>query len=188
MTEHALTDDEKKALLQIARDQIAGFARTGRRPPLPAALPAALRQRHGAFVTIHKLGQLRGCIGTFVGEGELAATVQNMAYAAGWEDPRFDQLTEKELADTDLEISVLSPLREITDVKEIQVGRHGIYITRGFYRGVLLPQVAAEQGWDRDTFLSHTCLKAGLQADAWKKEKLKIEIFSAEVFGEKDLA
>jgi hypothetical protein len=186
MTEPNLTDNEKKVLLKIARDTIETYARTGKRPELPADLPESLTGRQGAFVTIHKRGHLRGCIGSFIGEGELAATIQNMAYAAGWEDPRFPKLSEKELHDTDLEISVLSPLREIKDVKEIEVGKHGIFITKGFYRGVLLPQVATEQGWDRDTFLSHTCLKAGLDANAWKKEKLKIEIFSAQVFGEKE--
>jgi AmmeMemoRadiSam system protein A len=186
--ENILTDADKKVLLQIARDTIEGYAKTGKKPPLPPDLPQALRGRQGAFVTIHEQGQLRGCIGTFFGEGELAATVRNMAYAAGWEDPRFPHLTAAELPQTDLEISVLSPLREISDVNEIQVGRHGIFITKGYYRGVLLPQVATEQGWDRDTFLSHTCIKAGLRPDAWKKEKLKIEIFSAQVFGEKERA
>jgi len=186
MAPDILNDTDKKVLLKIARDTIEGFAKAGKKPPLPADLPPALRDRHGAFVTIHQRGQLRGCIGTFFGEGELASTVRNMAYAAGWEDPRFPHLAADELSDADLEISVLSPLREISDVNEIQVGTHGIFITKGYYRGVLLPQVATEQGWDRDTFLSHTCIKAGLKPDAWKKETLKIEIFSADVFGEKD--
>ncbi|HUT53555.1 MAG TPA: AmmeMemoRadiSam system protein A [bacterium] len=188
MTENILADTDKKVLLKIARDTIEGYARSGKKPPLPADLPPSLRGRQGAFVTVHHRGQLRGCIGTFFGEGELASTVRNMAYAAGWEDPRFEHLTAEELPDTDLEISVLSPLHEISDVNEILVGKHGIFITKGYYRGVLLPQVATEQGWDRDTFLSHTCIKAGLRPDAWKKEELKIEIFAAEVFGEKEFA
>ena len=187
MSEQPLRQQDKKLLLDIARQTVEVLARTGKKPELPASLPDSVKGRQGAFVTIHKRGQLRGCIGTFTGEGELAVTVQRMARSAGWEDPRFSPLGEKELFDIDLEISVLSPLREINDVDEIEVGKHGIYITRGFHRGVLLPQVAVEQGWDRDTFLSHTCLKAGLSPDAWKKEKLKIEVFTAEVFGEKEL-
>jgi AmmeMemoRadiSam system protein A len=187
MTGTLLRDDDKKALLKIARETIESYARSGKKPPLPLPLPESLAGRQGAFVTLHKRDRLRGCIGTFLGEAELARTVQNMAHAAGWEDTRFPSLSEDELDAIDLEISVLSPLREISDVNEIEVGRHGIYITRGFYRGVLLPQVALEQGWDRDTFLSHTCIKAGLPSDAWKKGDLKIEVFTAEVFGEKDL-
>jgi len=106
--------------------------------------------------------------------------------SASLNDPRFPPLTEEELRDIDIEISVLSPLKEIQDVSEIEVGRHGIYITRGYQSGVLLPQVATEYGWDRETFLQHTCQKAGLPPDAWKQEGTKIEIFDAQVFGEKD--
>jgi AmmeMemoRadiSam system protein A len=186
MSEELLTEAERKLLLRIARDTIEHYARQGKKPPLPAELPAGLRRGGGAFVTLHQAGQLRGCIGSFEGEGQLAQTVSRMAVAAGWEDPRFPKLKLNEVPGLDLEISVLSPLREIKDLNEIQVGKHGIYITRGFRRGVLLPQVATEQGWDRDTFLDHTCIKAGLPADAWKKGGLKIEIFSAQIFGEKE--
>lgn len=184
MASSLLGPEDKKALLQIARETIAGLARAGKKPPLPFPLGPGLTARNGAFVSLHRHGQLRGCIGTFVGEGPLAATVQNMAAAAAFEDPRFSSLREDELAAIDLEISVLSPMIEVKDVKEIEVGRHGIYVTKGYYRGVLLPQVATEQGWDRETFLSHTCIKAGLPPDAWKKGGLKIEVFTAEVFGE----
>jgi uncharacterized protein (TIGR00296 family) len=90
------------------------------------------------------------------------------------------------MGDIDIEISVLSPLKEITDVNEIEVGRHGIYITKGFNSGVLLPQVATEYGWDRETFLDHTCMKAGLPPGTWKEAGVKIEIFDAQVFGEKE--
>ena len=186
MTEFTITAEDKKALLKIARETIQTFARTGRKPPLPSSLSPALESQAGAFVTLHKRGQLRGCIGTFFGEEKLAITVQKMAMAAGWEDPRFSELMDFEVQEVDLEISVLSPLREIENVSEIQVGRHGIYITKGYNRGVLLPQVATEQKWDRDTFLSHTCVKAGLPPDAWRKGGLKIEVFTAEVFGEKE--
>ncbi|MFO8056451.1 MAG: AmmeMemoRadiSam system protein A [bacterium] len=182
-----LSEQDKKTLLKIARDTIESYTRSGEKPALPDPLPDSLSGENGAFVTIHKKGSLRGCIGNFVGQGPLAATVQNMALAAGWEDPRFPPLAESELKDIDIEISVLSPLREINSVDDIEVGKHGIYITKGMYRGVLLPQVAVEQGWDRDTFLSQTCVKAGLPPDAWKNRELKIEIFSADVFGEEEL-
>lgn len=186
MTKTLLSTDNKRILLKIVRDTIESYVRDRQKPPLPTLSPELL-SRQGAFVTLHKNGRLRGCIGTFVGEGPLAETVQNMAVAAGWEDPRFGPLKENELSGIDIEISALSELTQIKDVSEIEVGSHGIYITKGPKRGVLLPQVAIERGWDRDTFLSSTCAKAGLAADAWKKKKLKIEIFSAEVFGEKDV-
>jgi uncharacterized protein len=186
MTEE-LSREEKITLLKIARDTVTARAYHRPLPLLPDPLPPALARSAGAFVTLHKLGQLRGCIGNFFAEGPLAAMVQNMAVAAGWEDPRFSPVSDSELAKLDIEISVLSPLREISEVKEIEVGKHGIFITKGYYRGVLLPQVATEYGWDRETFLAHTCQKAGLPMDAWKKGGLKIEIFSAEVFGEKEL-
>lgn len=186
MTQTLLSTKNKMTLLKIVRDTIESYVRDREKPPLPTLSPELL-SRQGAFVTLHKNGKLRGCIGTFVGEGTLAQTVQNMAVSAGWEDPRFGPLKESELSGIDIEISALSELQEIKDISEIEVGSHGIYITKGSNRGVLLPQVALEQGWDRDTFLSHTCTKAGLASDAWKKEKLKIEIFSAEVFGEKNV-
>lgn len=187
MADESLSREEKALLLKIARDAVEAYARNRKTPALPDHLPPGLTRSAGAFVTLHKLGQLRGCIGNFFGEGPLAATVQKMAVAAGWEDPRFSPVAEKELPHLDLEISVLSPLREIKDLGEIEVGKHGIFITKGYYRGVLLPQVATEYGWDRDTFLAHTCQKAGLPMDAWKKGGLKIEIFSAQVFSEKEL-
>ena len=186
MAEALLSQEEKRVLLKIARDTLESYARKEKKPALPSPLSPALLARNGAFVTLHKSGELRGCIGTFMGEGELAATIQNMAVAAGWEDPRFPALRPEELPKIDIEISVLSPLEEIQDPKTIEVGKHGIYITKGWNRGVLLPQVATEQKWDRDTFLCHTCLKAGLPMDAWRKSGCKIEVFSAEVFGEKE--
>ena len=105
-----------------------------------------------------------------------------MAPAAAFHDPRFFPVTEKELRDLEIEISVLTPLRRIKDIREIEVGKHGILIERGFNSGLLLPQVATEYGWDRKTFLEHTCLKAGLPTDAWKHEDVAISIFSADIF------
>jgi len=185
--EFKLTDEEKKFLLKIARQTIETYAREGRKPELPSPdqVSENLRSKRGAFVTLHKKGMLRGCIGVFEGRGPLYQTVSEMAIASGWEDPRFPPLDESELKDIEIEISVLSPLRPAKP-EEIEVGKHGIYITKGFYRGVLLPQVATEYGWDRETFLAQTCIKAGLNPDAWKEPDTKIEIFSADVFSEKD--
>lgn len=186
--EESLTKEERAILLKEARETIESYARERKKAGFEkdASRTPALEGRRGAFVTLHKRGALRGCIGTFEGEGSLIETIRNMALASGWKDPRFPQLDKKELDDIDIEISVLTPRRRIKDPEDIEVGKHGIYITRGFNRGVLLPQVATEQGWDRDTFLEHTCIKAGLERDAWKDPDTVIEVFSAEVFGEKD--
>jgi AmmeMemoRadiSam system protein A len=141
-----------------------------------------LKENRGAFVTLQKQGQLRGCIGYIEGHGPLHHTIQEMAEAAAFRDPRFSPVKEKELSELDIEISVLTPLQRIKDVNEIQVGTHGIYIKKGWYSGLLLPQVATEYGWDRQTFLEHTCQKAGLPSTAWKEKDTEIYIFSADIF------
>jgi AmmeMemoRadiSam system protein A len=185
MSNEKLNAEEQKKLLEIARKTIIDSLKKGRVDEETASTEG-LGQPCGAFVSLHKLGQLRGCIGTFTSPRPLVNTVQEMAVSSSQRDPRFPAVQAKEMQDIDIEISVLSPLREIKDVKEIEVGRHGIYITKGFYSGVLLPQVATEYGWDRETFLEHTCMKAGLPPEAWKEEGVKIEIFEAQVFGEKE--
>jgi AmmeMemoRadiSam system protein B/AmmeMemoRadiSam system protein A len=169
-------------LLGVARRAIEATVREGRAPEPQSANPA-LQMPQGAFVTITIGGELRGCIGTFREDTPLYRTVGQMAVAAAKEDPRFPPLTATELPKIHLEISALSPMKPVTDVREIEVGRHGLYITRSFNSGVLLPQVATEYGWDRTTFLEQTCRKAGLPKDAWK-EGAKILSFEAEVFGE----
>ena len=105
-----------------------------------------------------------------------------MAEAAALRDPRFPPVNEKELPDLEIEISVLTPLKKIADVSEIEVGKHGIYIKKGWNSGLLLPQVATEYGWNRQTFLEHTCQKAGLPSNAWKEKGTEIYIFSADIF------
>lgn len=142
------------------------------------------KNKYGAFVTLHKKGNLRGCIGYIEGIKPLKYTIEDMAVSAAFNDPRFAPVSEEEYSDIDVEISILTPIVEVKNVNEIEVGKDGIIISSGFNRGLLLPQVATEQNWDRDTFLSHTCLKAGLPADIWKTENIKIEKFSAYVFGE----
>ena len=138
----------------------------------------------GAFVTLKKQGRLRGCIGLIEGKKPLYETVEEMAQTAAFKDPRFRPVKEDEFKELDIEISALTPLRQIEDVNEIEVGRHGIYIVKGFHSGLLLPQVATEYNWDRNTFLRETCVKAGLPLNAWKDKGTKIFIFSASVFGE----
>ncbi len=177
-----LTEGERRALLQTARAAIA--ARLGEAAPQPPEPTAALRTPCGAFVTLHKAGSLRGCIGFISAARPLAATVREVAVSSAFEDPRFPPVQRSELAQLSIEISVLSPLRRISDPGEIQVGVHGVLIKRGFRSGLLLPQVATEQGWDRETFLSHTCRKAGLPMDAWTSPDVVLEIFSAVVFRE----
>jgi AmmeMemoRadiSam system protein B/AmmeMemoRadiSam system protein A len=176
-----LNEEEKKTLHQIAKTVIENKARGKTVPDFKIESPV-LKENRGAFVTIHKRGQLRGCIGYIEGRGPLHKTIEEMAEAAAFRDPRFTPVKEKELPELELEISVLTPLKKIKDVDEVQVGKHGIYIKKGWYAGLLLPQVATEYGWDRQAFLEHTCQKAGLPSNAWKEKDTEIYIFSADIF------
>lgn len=176
-----LTEDEKRLLRTIALESIKsyfGYDETWDK----SSLTPVLKESRGAFVTLHKDGRLRGCIGHITAHDPLAATIEMMAKAAAFEDPRFPPLSADELNAIDLEISVLTPLKLIKSIDEIKVGIHGLYMKRGHYSGILLPQVATEYGWDRETFLEHTCLKAGMPKDAWKDKETDIYIYSAEIF------
>ena len=179
-----LKASEKEELLRIARSTIEHKLEGKPMPPLEG-ISSALRGRRGAFVTLHIRGELRGCIGYVVARKPLHETVREMAEAAAFQDARFPPVMADELEELDVEISVLSPLRKVADMAEIEVGKHGILIKKGYYQGLLLPQVAVEYGWDRTTFLRQTCRKAGLPLDAWKDPDAEIRIFSADVFGEK---
>ncbi len=179
-----LSEEEKTRLLHVARLTVETFVREGRKPDVEVT-EGALREVRGAFVTLHKGGMLRGCIGVFNPDTPLWETVVDMAVAAATRDTRFSVVTAAELGEIDIEISALTPLKKTDDPTSIEVGRHGIYIIKGPMRGVLLPQVATDHGWDRETFLRETCHKAGLAGDAWK-EGAEINTFEAEVFGEKD--
>jgi uncharacterized protein len=177
-----LTSAERSALLRFARDTIAALLSRGAPPsPVPLADP---RDHSGAFVTLHADGELRGCIGHPGSDRPLDEVVGQCAVAAATEDPRFPPVTAAELPDVEIEISVLTRIRRVDDVREIEVGRDGLIVQDGHRRGLLLPQVASERGWDRDTFLSHTCLKAGLRPDAWRTGAT-ISRFQAEVFSER---
>jgi AmmeMemoRadiSam system protein A len=159
---------------------------SGGTAPRSTLASRALDTECGAFVTLHKDGRLRGCIGYVRALKPLRRTVAEMAIQAALHDPRFPAVTASEVPSLDIEISVLSPLEEVDDVSSIEVGKHGLIVQDGARSGLLLPQVATEQGWDRDTFLDHTCLKAGLPAGSWKREGVTILRFTAEVFGESE--
>lgn len=176
-----LTDEEKRLLHQVAKTSIEARLRGEALPHFEPDTPT-LKEKRGAFVSLHRQGELRGCIGYIQAYKPLYQTVQEMAVAAAFQDTRFIPLRKEELKDLEIEISVLTPLRKITDPKEIQVGKHGIYIMKGFSSGLLLPQVATDYKWDVMTFLENTCRKAGLPDDAWKEKDAEIYIFSADIF------
>jgi AmmeMemoRadiSam system protein A len=175
------TETQQRALIDIARGAVrAGVA--GREPDMPVEddFPDA----SGAFVTLKRHGELRGCIGTLECRRGLAEEVARVAVSAALEDPRFSPVSPAELDDLDVEVSVLGPLEPIDpeDPGAIEIGRHGLVVEHGSRRGLLLPQVATEWNMDRDTFLAHTCAKAGLPADCWRRGA-KVYRFAADVFG-----
>jgi len=180
-----LRQAEKEQLLRIARQSIEAKLEG---KPIPQFEPVSdlLKKKMGAFVTLTKRGQLRGCIGYIRGVEPLYLTVSRMAIAAATEDIRFPPVRREELDEISIEISVLTPLKLIDDPSEIQVGRDGIYIEKGYNHGLLLPQVATEQGWNREEFLDHTCMKAGLPPGCWR-EGAKIYTFSAQIFNEEEV-
>lgn len=177
------TKAEKDFIIKIARNAVEAAVKNLIVPNIETNFES-LKKLAGAFVTIYKFGELRGCIGSVENNKPLFETVQIASYNAAKNDPRFNPINEEELEDIALEISVLSPLKEIKDITEIEVGTHGILIEQDDQRGILLPQVASEYSWDRETFLNQTARKAGLPYDAWKKGKAKIFIFTAEIISE----
>jgi AmmeMemoRadiSam system protein B/AmmeMemoRadiSam system protein A len=181
----SLSVEAKKQLLDIARETITAYLRNGDRPKFQIDNPTLLAPG-AAFVTLHKLPshQLRGCIGQIIARQPLWECVRDMAIAAATEDPRFTRVRETEMSSLHIEISVLTPAEKVHDVSEIEVGAHGLIVSRGWQRGLLLPQVPTEYGWDRETFLDQTCRKAGLPANCWRDAGTVIEKFSALVFSE----
>jgi len=172
------TDEEKKELLSIARKAITEYVTAGNAPEIEMTNPK-LRTDGAVFVTIKKNGSLRGCIGHTQATMPLYKSVIKNAIAASSSDRRFPAVTKGELDEIDIEVSVLSPLNRVKNTNDITVGKHGLVIKKGLYSGLLLPQVASEQGWDRQTFLEHLCGKAGLHRDAWKDAELYS--FTAEI-------
>ena len=178
----SIDDHDQQRLLALARRALE--ARVLRHAPPPAEAGGALDWPCGAFVTIHSRGLLRGCLGRIETRAPLAETVRQLAASVADSDPRFAPVTPSELHEIDIEISVLTPEREVASIAEVEPGRHGVIIEQGFRRGLLLPQVAVEQAWDAETFVSHTCRKAGLPPDAWRYGA-RIFVFEAQVFGER---
>lgn len=178
-----MNHDNQQKLLTLARQAIDNCLQQKNLTPQVEHDPQ-LTQMAGCFVTIKINGQLRGCIGTFIGSQPLYREVARMAVAAATQDPRFSPMTATDLGSYHLDISVLSPLEKITDPRLIEVGKHGIYLEQNGKRGVLLPQAATEYGWDRQTFLEQTCKKAGLPGDAWQAGETILFVFTAEVIEE----
>lgn len=185
MTKDNLSKEEKINLLKLARKSIEEKLFGKSEIEVKTDFPIFNEDR-AAFVTLHINGNLRGCIGQIIAQNKLVNTVKEMAVSAAFGDPRFSNLSESEYGKIDIEISVLSPLSEIENWKDVKTGEHGIIISKGYHKGVLLPQVPVEYGWDTETFIKHGCMKAGLPSDEYKKG-VTIEVFSAEVFGENEL-
>ncbi len=182
-----LSNEDKKTLMEIAKQAVNKAVHSEKIPDFHIE-SELLKEDCGAFVTLRKHGKLRGCIGYATPIKSLFETVRDVAESAALRDPRFPPVKPKELKDINFEISVMTPLKIIRNIEEIVVGKHGLVIEQKFSRGLLLPQVATEAGWDRHQFLEHTCQKAGLPLTAWKDKDTKISIFSAIIFSEEDLA
>lgn len=182
-----LNKEQRGKLLKLARDSIRRFLETGKKLEVTESDPALTRDA-GAFVTLHKDGQLRGCIGNFTGSDPLYLNIRDMAVEAATGDPRFPPVTLKEMDNIDIEISVLSTPEKVKSAEEVELGKHGVMVKKGFRGGVFLPQVATETGWSKEEFLSTLCAhKAGISADSWKDGSADIYTFTAEVFSERDL-
>jgi len=175
-----------ETLLKVAREAVTAVV-TGRRPPRIVNPDPRLLDHQGAFVTLKTHGQLRGCIGQFIADRPLIEVVQDRAVASATQDPRFlhSRLRPEELEDLHIEISVLSPLERVKDPLDVELGRHGVFITRGSQAGCFLPQVATETGWSKEEFLSYCCShKAGLPPDAWRDPKTEVYLFTADIIAE----
>ncbi len=181
---YTLSDEQKNTLLGVARKSVTTAVRDGRSYDPGAVQDAALNEERGAFVTIKEAGDLRGCVGYTAPMKPLYMTVRDTAVLAALRDPRFPPVSVRELPKLEYEISVLSPLRHVRDVREIVVGKHGIYMKNGDAEGLLLPQVAVDERWDRTTYLEQTCGKAGMPPNCWKDHGTDIFMFTAVVFGE----
>jgi len=178
-----LTEAEQQLLLKIARNAVGSYL-NGRRPESPEIDDGPLTEVRGIFVSIHQGLELRGCIGNIHAVSPLYRSAAECAIAAAVGDPRFMPLTLAELSMVEFEISVLSPILRVRNLQEIEIGKHGLLISKDNARGLLLPQVATTYGWSREQFLRAACKKAGLGPDEWQRDAV-IECFSALVFSEK---
>ncbi|MDD5070290.1 MAG: AmmeMemoRadiSam system protein B [Candidatus Omnitrophica bacterium] len=186
MEEYSLKIEEKTQLLKIARDTLTQYFAEGPVEKKSNSF-SNLNEKRGVFVTLKKNRRLRGCIGRIVADKPLYQLVSDVTIDSAVNDPRFSPVEKDELNEIEIEISVLTPFVQVRDLNEIVVGEHGLIIKKGFDSGLLLPQVASEYGWDRETFLEQTCLKAGLNQQDYKDKSTKIYRFSAIVFNEEEL-
>lgn len=182
--ENFLNEEEKKELLSLVRNSIKQYL-DKKEVKLSTPSNKKFEEKKGVFVTIYKKGKLRGCIGYIVGYKDLWTSVSEMAIQSAFNDPRFPSIRKEELNDLEIEISVLSSLKKIENIDEIKIGVHGLYIKKGYYSGLLLPQVAIEYNWTKEEFLENVCLKAGVSITSWKESELYI--FSAQIFNEKNV-
>lgn len=178
--------EEKIELLKLARQTIAQYLQKGKKEFAETENPK-FREKRGVFVTLHRKGDLRGCIGHPLPMMPLYHAVIDNAIASATEDPRFSRVKAEELPEIDIEISILTVPQKVKGHEDVVVGRDGIIISKGFYRGLLLPQVPVEQGWNLEEYISYGCRKAGLPPDEWREGGVEIETFQGVVFGEKEL-
>jgi len=180
-----ISDLDRKQLLSLARRALEARVAGDRPPDVACTGPLALRC--GAFVSIHSGEHLRGCLGRLTVDSPLGKTIVHLGGAVADSDPRFPAVSRMEVPLLHIEISLLTPERPIASIEDIEIGRHGLIVEHGRARGLLLPQVATEHAWDRETFLEHTCIKAGLPPDAWRTGA-RILVFEAHVFSERAAA
>jgi AmmeMemoRadiSam system protein A len=194
-SEHFLGSDEEGLLLRIAHDSLVEAVTNAKLPELsPYPLTESLKEKHGAFVTLRSHGKLRGCVGYISNCEPLALVVRDNAYNAALRDTRFTPVRPSELSSIVVEISALTtgdspetPFRRVHSPSEIKIGRDGVYVERPPLRGgLLLPQVAAEEGWTAEEFLTMTCRKAGYPSSAWRDADTRLYRFSAQVFSDED--
>jgi uncharacterized protein len=176
-----MTDAQKKELLKLARDSISGYFSQER---VSTPNDPAYQEKRGVFVSLHLHGELRGCIGYIMAHKNIADSILEMARAAAFKDPRFSRLTQGELDNVRIEISILSEMIPVSDAGEIVIGRDGLYIEHDWNSGLLLPQVPVEWNWDLPTYLKHICRKAGLGDNDWKDKDTRLFRFTADVFSE----
>jgi AmmeMemoRadiSam system protein A len=178
-----LQAQDKKWMLGFARETIRRYLTT-ETLPLPRGFSPRLQRNRGVFVTLKKRGKLRGCIGHIPGDMPMVRLAGMMAFESAFNDPRFARLALEEMREVEIEISILSPPKVVSGPSDIVVGRDGVVIAADGRSAVFLPQVAPEQGWNRDQMLDNLCVKAGLPAKRWQQGGTRFETFQAEVFGE----
>jgi len=179
-----IPSSSQKRLIALSRQTLESFVRGAETAGEAVDDPCLLNSRYGAFVSLHRHNELRGCVGTCFPTSPLYETVIDMTEAAAARDRRVTAVTPSELAEIRIDISVLSPLEPVTDPLSLQIGKHGLYLASGARHGVLLPQVAIQYGWDMETFLAQTCVKADLPKDEWRRSQTKISSFIALIIEE----